>query len=333
MAISDCFAHTTGYHLIPQLLQDAPERCSRDLAQLLNLFLDIGPLMTPEIITIPEVKTTCGSRDSFQIYQRRFCVTVLNDVEDVAKHMAVFGPVTFCLKPADIFRLGPIAVSYIGFANKLGSGDFDTSVGIIHELRVLQNFLQEIDLVAFSASKEQLKRISELEPKLSNIEEQRTQLKMILSAMKIDEAALRQMELTIHVIGHSLYPSGAEQRASWWFNYFREREWRIISGLEVDNVVSGVSLSNDERSRIENYAPSRFDSYIEHDDGKCKKLHKISNLTKKFSSEFFEIFFSSVFHICIDERFRYCSTPELQEAFLRLRKLAPITFREINYEK
>ena len=325
------FAHTTGGHLSRSLLNDSSNRqvstrWSRESAanasRLIELFLRAGPILTPEIIDIPRVKIGNRYSEGFPVFQKRFCMTVVRHESDIARHMTLFGPITFCLKPRHVFMLGPISVSYIPSENEDEHQGIDSALGIVHRLREISSFLQEIDLLGFSQDAKVLRLVEQQRPEFVPILKMRRHLTEILQKLQMDRPRLQQLERTIHAVAHGLYPSGASSPLrKRYFEFFWEREWRIIAGLSLGESQGISFLSNELRNALLDINHAYFGASIERGELGRSFPTRMVCACRRLSPSLSDRFRDAIEAVYIDADLLNCNTSSFQETIEGLQLL------------
>jgi hypothetical protein len=331
METFEYFAHTTGGHLAPVIQSDSivsrmPARWTNDLAtdagRLIKLFLEVGPILTPEYIDIPTINFGDRQSEGFPVLQNRFCMTVVRNETDIARHMSIFGPITFCLRPSQAFMLGPVSVSYIPAVNEDERLGLDTSLGIVHRLRELSSFLQDIELLGFSQDDEVLRLIEEQRPECFPIGQVRQKVLEILSILRMDHSRLLQLDRTIHAVAQGFYPSGAtSQVRNKYFKFFWEREWRVIAGVALGRDRATIPLTDELRASLMDINYSYFGSPIDRFDLGCPLSSRVVDDCRRFSPSFIDHFLTAIETVFIDRDLLDCDSPVLQDAIQVLKSL------------
>lgn len=336
---SDNFAHSTGGTISERLatLISMGQRVASDsavnserravaleLSRLITAFTTIGPILTPEIIKVPSISDQTTTRDEFELYQRRFCLTVVKDLDEIAAHMRVFGPLTFRLDPAKMFQLGPIPVIYYPRQNEGEDSGFDTALTVVHELHSSLNLLRDLELVAFSGTDNHLRRIERVIPSFEPINDYKRWLARYLSNVGITSIELKQMERALHVAGSCMYPSGYERtehgkKDAGAFDFFREREWRIIGGATANQINSTESLNASDISLLTQLDSDFFKGQFHFLEGNVVRDFSCLELCKKFSESFKQRFFAAVVDVRLE---KYCLDIQDEHLQAAIKKLS-----------
>lgn len=312
----DVFAHSLSRFLNPKIfsLEKMSGHCSKsgsvnhELAELANnleksvrSFIEIGPVYTPEKIDVPAIEGDGQIFDRFPIFQRRFCLTVVRSAGEIKEHMKTFGPVTFCFDPKAILELGPIPVLYFPQIHKHSKGGFDTSLTIVHEIRKVISLLRDLELLAYSGKKKELDKIENSDPRFIPISNYRKYVSKLLSIQNLSSERLKQMERSLHVASACMYPSGSSSVDLGPFEYFQEREWRIMLGTSVGPLMSSEEISDHEQRSLSLLNPEYFDEHVDFLEGHRIKSEPRIRFCRKFSAHFRKVFFDAVTHVFVDK--------------------------------
>jgi len=188
---------------------------------ILEKILNSGILLTPEHIHIPwDDPYGSGKASELDIVQHRFCLTALNNNEQILHHSDTFGPITIGF-PADIVRkLGGFPVFY------LPSPTIESDKGI-----------EYFDKIGISL----LYRLAEIRAILETINQLPDNFKSKLIAHTSD---FDNTLGAIRFIGNILYLTDNLKKDTDELRYYRQQEWRIIAGLSSEDIKMSVTGYN-----------------------------------------------------------------------------------------
>lgn len=186
---------------------------------ILDSILDSGILLTPEHISIPwDDPYGTAKANELKITQFRFCLTALNNNEDIVRHSTVFGPIALGFSTHIVRKLGGFPVFYLPSP-------------IIDNSKELEYF----DKVGVSL----LYRIAEIRAILESIEKLPKELKNTITSHSAD---FDNTIGAIRFIGNILYlTDNLKKNDPDELRYYRQQEWRIIAGLDSHDVKMSVT--------------------------------------------------------------------------------------------
>ncbi len=255
-------------------------------ANSLELFIQNGPLLVPEIITIPKLEGSNQVSEQFHILQIRFCFTVFEQAL-IADHMKSFGPISITFDYNSVASFGAIPVFY--FPNFKSTRDTnDLGLTLIHRLRLILSLIQDYrDLKELSY--EEISSV--LNIKLTQKEHKI--LKRVLfsfdKAIHMDDHTYNNMEGTIQSISELLYPTGRSGKAAnAKLQYFAQREWRLLSDLRLGGKDVTEYLDNQTKKSVLNLNYDFFNHELEFQNNNFKRVDLIQRLTQPYRNQFIE---------------------------------------------
>lgn len=212
----------------------------RHACDMLRSFLTTGPLLVPEVVTVPGIEGNEITERDFQILQSRFCLTVYEE-KYLCEHMKLFGPISIIFSSASVLRAGAVPVFYFP-SFEMGASENALGLSIVHHLRAAVGLIQDL-LYLKGIKHEQYQsligtKISRSEHSLiHNIAEK------FLKSTGRSEGSLRSIIGALQSLSELFYPANRYREingAS--LQYFSQREWRILSNMRLGNLETSMPL-------------------------------------------------------------------------------------------
>lgn len=230
---------------------------------MLESFLKSGILLVPEAREYPrEGESNAGIAYTHRIVQRRFCLTEIPDFTGLFNHAKYFGNFHLEFSPENIYALGAVPVLYLPRIQRdtpLWSLQNMAST-IIYRICDLQNLCRDIKALDEIAAKKKDNDIVLINRDNSSEEYRLSagQLKDVLKILYTNIPSIDYILGTIQAMSSLFYPTDMDYKNHFEpLYYFRQREWRIVSGMAI-----GKSGSDKQKST------HRFDDTLTDDETK-----------------------------------------------------------------
>ncbi|MCL2443101.1 MAG: hypothetical protein FWD13_06490 [Treponema sp.] len=257
------------YHSFPR-----PKKCQNNIEKglrILNNFLKSGILLVPENVTYKKDKDEKRKTpEEYILTQRRFCLTQI-DIKDLKDHQTNFGPFHIEFEDAAAYDLGAVPVFYLPrsetptseWSLKKLPGSF---IFELYELQIMFNDIKEYVKMTKNADNNDTLNLkinnraeSKPKPYSFNIKQLRDMLDMFTinfhpysleenDKRDVIEARMDTMLGILQSICSLFYPTDNDfKKNNGKLYYFRQREWRITSGLSVNGKPLDRMLDDDEK--------------------------------------------------------------------------------------
>jgi hypothetical protein len=233
----------------------------------LSLIARYGFLLTPEVLVLDEARGLAAA-------QTRLCLTELHESE-LPHHSTTFGPFAFEINIDAGRRLGAMPVIYVPQPVGYGRTRFFDGLGysFVEKLAEIQSmlvFLGELE-EAVREPREgrwKIQRFSDSPP----VEIMSTQLHDLIMNLKRD-ADFHSLGAMLKGLASLFYKTDNEFTLAPRLDYYRQREWRIISDLVGDGGRNSRFLTSVESSEIAESNPEFFTRTIEWVDGRYPRIN------------------------------------------------------------
>lgn len=148
----------------------------------------------------------CGGVRNIHVMQYRFCLTSLNDHDDLRNHCDVFGPIGIGFKTEFIRNLGGFPVFYLPspVGGEVNDEEDKHGVSLVYRLAELREVFMAIRNLPEKYKLEVYRNVSDIE----------------------------ELEGAVRFLGNLLYFTDySRQQDVESLRYYRQREWRLIGGL------------------------------------------------------------------------------------------------------
>jgi hypothetical protein len=263
------------YHSFPK-----PTGCSStdDLlgTQVVELICELGFLLTPEVPDIDEAQ-------GLAVAQTRFCMTELHPSE-LPNHALAFGNFSLEFYPDPIRQLGAMPVIYIPNPTQSGRSRFFDETGV----RLVKK-LEEIQTIFEILSKHE-KYSAENERKFLRIKTEYEEIVIVeagnirdfLQSVKL-ESEFIVLSCAIRGLSSLFYLTDNKHTLGSKLDYYRQREWRIISDLVNGDKKNSRPLTQDEAKFVVASNPAFFEKPIQWTSGVASRISLCQLLTLKES--------------------------------------------------
>jgi hypothetical protein len=254
------------YHSFPRPKPgESEEDLHRRGLRILSVIAQEGFVLAPEILKWKQPLQDGGVRE-LELVQKRVCFTELA-LSELSGHAQQFGPFALEFDQAALRHLGAIPVFYIPQTLDPESASA-TATSLVMQLcdaRFLAHTLQDIQSLV-----EQLRSLE----KAGNQIPPTVQLTMTGPAGNVEKeasACLQCIEALCTVLTHRMAPFKILDGNLWGvlnmfyptdntfkserLDYYRQREWRIISGITMRGTVSSSILTTEQKSTVEAVDP------------------------------------------------------------------------------
>lgn len=244
----------------------------------LTAFLRNGPLLVPELVEIPGIEGTPRTEQSFLIMQDRFCLTMTN-TSMINEHMNLFGPVTVIFTPQSIIRAGAVPVIYFpGF--ELRQNENSLGLSSVHNLRAAISFLLDfIELQAMDRS--EYRELLGLDVGRKTFRGNKAILDRFLEVTHRDQKNLKNTVGALQTLSELFYPTERNRDINApTFQYFSQREWRILSGMRINGEDTSISVDSELRELLLRLDNSFFNERLYFDNEAFRRIDRVQGLSR-----------------------------------------------------
>jgi|GEM_PF-1156962 hypothetical protein len=254
------------YHNFPRSrLNGSREEMIQTGQAILQSIKKIGLILVPEIVEWKQPLQD-GSFRTVLIKQNRISFTELSQVE-VKEHGRFFGPFAIEFSVDVLRKLGAMPVIYIPQNLKddnkysaVGStivaqlNDIKYTINQLHILSQLANPEHILKTVpdAKSISDDFLIHLSNTDPSNAVVQSSAVSMKCVNNILSYIEYRNAPFDLMVGVLSHIqnlFYPTDNDRHDSL-LEYYRQREWRLLPNLKVDNTMQARPLTNSEKDYV-----------------------------------------------------------------------------------
>ena len=249
-----------------------------------------GFIMAPEIVQW-RTPVSIGSQSPIRILQQRICFTELPRSE-LQSHSRRFGPFAFEFDHMALRRFGALPVIYIPPA--ISKQDHLALLGpiIVSHLQHIQHTLTTLNNLQEVKSRESI--ASDLVVTLNNVDDSGGVIQEfhvawkaisdLLSYIGFENAPLGAMIGATSIAQSLFYPTDDEHTDED-LGYYRQREWRITAGYEVNGVSRGRPLDDEEKRRLVETDDSFWNRRLHGTEEEYSRLDKAVVLAQPDPSE------------------------------------------------
>ncbi len=251
------------YHSFPRIYPlYSYDQVIKDGLSILKSFFTSGLILAPEIVTWRQPLID-GTYRTTLLTQKRISFTELSQNE-LPEHGKRFGPFSLEFNITTLRKLGALPVIYMpqGFGNEkdfsnIGlsivtqTNDIKYTIGQLHHLSQYTNldFLKKQNPEANSISPEAVFNLQNVNPDSQIEHSYQVPFKNIvdiLSYIGYKNAPFDLMIGTLTLMQNLFYPTDDTIHDSV-LEYYRQREWRLLSGLAIEGNLQTRPLKNDEK--------------------------------------------------------------------------------------
>jgi hypothetical protein len=252
--------------------------------RILDLFLKNGPLLVPEVIQIPAVPGNKYTQNKFEVLQRRFSLTLINESE-IKSHMQQFGPISLVFDSENLLHSGVTPTLY--YPNYcLGRESNEFGLSLLHHLRMILRLVQDTSFIA-GINHDDYQKIINRKCNSHEYRSFRSSINTLFNIMEIDERQLVTMEGAIQSLSELLYPadrSSNEEEAS--FNYFRQREWRLLGNFVINGKQTTQKATQELRTELINIDYDFYNKNIKFQKSHFKLIDEVQTLREPYKTNF-----------------------------------------------
>jgi len=238
------------YHSFPRRsLENGVDVSDKRGLNILESIFHSGLLLVPEVIEYQgEIDDkTWSIGEPLLSFQRRICFSHLSSGRDLFEHSELFGEFGVAFNLDDLRSSGAIPVFYIPQpTNNMEAGYGLLGNTLIHRLAEVQSLLHKLDEINNILERNQ--EVDEIEMESDGRETKyikSDQLYWFLSKIIAGKQSYKDLESTIKILSNFFYPtekngynSLENERKSYKskipdLSYYRQREWRIVGGVNV----------------------------------------------------------------------------------------------------
>ncbi len=244
----------------------------------LRSFLMFGPLLVPEVVSVPQLNGGTLTQPGFHILQSRFCMTVFEE-EHLYEHMQVFGPISIVFSSSAILKAGAVPVFY--FPNfEMGQDENALGLSLVHNLRSAIGLVQDLMYV------KQMERTDYqdlLDIKLSRHEYEllNNVAKAFLKSTNRTSSTLNSIVGSLQSLSELLYPAnrfrGIDSAS---LQYFSQREWRILSNMRLNEIETSAPLERKAKEILIELNRRFFTDEMEFNGSSFIRIDKVEILEK-----------------------------------------------------
>ena len=255
------------YHSFPRPRDGEPHerRINRGLAFLRSI-KQSGLILAPEIVEW-HTPVSIGSPSPIRLIQQRICFTELSRV-DLNEHSNRFGPFAIEFDIVELRRAGALPVMYIPQA--LSKDDHLALIGsfVVSQLDHILHTIEKIRSISLYRNPDYIKKhhgVTELQEDcefyLKNVDSSGNaaqefkipwrSLRDFLDYLEFENAPFEAMTGAISIAQSLFYPTD-NTHIDEVLGYYRQREWRITAGYNVNEIPRGRPLLENERQALLN---------------------------------------------------------------------------------
>jgi Putative abortive phage resistance protein AbiGi, antitoxin len=244
------------YHSFPRpRREDSPEKTISKGIEILRSIKEIGFLLAPEIVKW-DTPVSIGSKSPILIPQLRISFTEIKESE-LPKHANIFGPFALEFDLDDLRKEGAMPVIYAPQAR--GTEDHLSLTGaiIVSHLRHINHLvsqLQSLTEAYDAAEKNKIEKITlnNLGDKGEIVQSYEISIGIIrelINFLSFKNAPFKSMIGVLHLMQSLFYPTDNEHLNDD-LAYYRQREWRITGGYNVNSRPRSRPLTQVEKERV-----------------------------------------------------------------------------------
>jgi hypothetical protein len=276
--------HFALFHCFPRFSSEAPAAEVEAGIKVIKSAISIGLLLTPEWLYFPISELDALEEQSgSDAFQKRLCFTFIRE-EELVNHSAMFGSFAFEFEMATLRQLGAMPVMYLPQPVRRSDGtSFDhLANNIVHQIRDVATLLEEIcdvekvvsEAVRAGKKKLTLDRDTNLDV---------ASLRFLIDFLRGNKGSFDDLLAYINILASLMYHVDSARISTYFrgidLEYYRQMEWRIVSGLYTESIEIDRPLGAREKMNLTRIAPL-FGKEMTTRDG---KLLKIVDLTRAIS--------------------------------------------------
>ena len=243
------------YHSFPRPRPGEPrnEVISRGLS-ILKSINKSGLTLAPEIVEwhVPP-GLSIGVASPLRVFQQRICFTELSP-DELADHSETFGPFAMEFDIAALRRAGALPVIYMPQA--LSEDDHLALIGlfVVSDLKQIKDLLQILDRLQSASATENhsVMRLDNGDDERGVLHSYSVSREMVHDFMRFitfERAPFSEM-IGIASIAQSLFYPTDNRHTNTTLAYYRQREWRITAGYNVNGEPRGRELNDKEKQTL-----------------------------------------------------------------------------------
>ncbi len=251
------------YHSFPRLRKpETPEYQITKGLRILALIAKTGLVLAPEVVAWKQLLQDGVTRE-FEQLQKRICFTELSEAE-LPEHGQRFGPFAIEFDLATLRHLGAIPVSYVPQSlSALGASAVGaTLVAELFDARYTMDQLQVLREIVVQLEERRLQGMP-ISPdcvvNLQNVDSSGAlverhpvslaALKHVLDYLSFQNAPFGLMRGVLNAMLSLFYPAD-NQIGDTLLGYYRQREWRIVSGIQVGDTALSRPLTSEQSREV-----------------------------------------------------------------------------------
>lgn len=243
------------YHSFPRPRPGEPphEVISRGLS-ILKSIKGSGLMLAPEIVEwhIPP-GLSIGVASPLRLFQQRICFTELSP-DELTNHSETFGPFAMEFDIGALRRAGALPVIYMPQA--LSENDHLALIGlfVVSDLNQIRDLLQILDRVKSASASENhplmcLNNGDDERGVVHSYSVSRSMVHDFIRFLTFERAPFSEM-IGITTIAQSLFYPTDNRHTDTTLGYYRQREWRITGGYDVNGEPRGRELDDAEKQTL-----------------------------------------------------------------------------------
>lgn len=260
------------YHSFPRT---APPDCDYDEFGLaiLNSIIDIGLVLVPEMISMDE-HFEDGTSNTLRIGQKRLC---LSDIESgkLWEHSKKFGRFAIEWQHSVAMELGAMPVFYFPEVAKGAVGLTNLSGTLICRLAETVSLLKTLKDFLDHARESNLELPTPVEQKETGAQLllDTASTKRLLEHLNANYRGFFELEANIRALAQLFVPTHNSTYTDS-LNYYRQREWRIISDIEARGAATSRELTEAEKKRVASINASFFEKEVDTITGRDMRINQ-----------------------------------------------------------
>lgn len=252
------------YHSFPRPYRDYEYgQIIKDGLEILKSIKNTGLILAPEIVEWKQLLSD-GTFREISNRQVRISFTELSENE-IFEHSKKFGPFSIEFEINDLRRMGAMPVIYVP-QHLQGKPNF-SSIGsaVVAQMGDARHLVAHLNLLSLHLNDDYIKATYGAEPApnmnfiLNNIDEQnqithsynfsRKTIEEFLAYIGYKSAPFALMDGIISVVQNLFYPTDDLIHDSV-LSYYRQREWRLLSGAVLNGKTQSRLLTNEEKYQL-----------------------------------------------------------------------------------
>lgn len=252
---------SAAYHSFPRFSAETPDQEVSYGVDVLRSIIHIGLLLTPEALYFPNLVShdSANLEDGSDVFQKRLCFTYVRRSE-LVNHCAHFGAFSLEFDIVTIRKLGAVPVMYVPqpVSGDHASGFDHIGNDIIHQMRDIKTLLEEI-----CDAEELIKRTKVKGKKTLFVEEEKGKitsldvesLDFLIDFFRGKKGPYRNLLGYMQILANLVYHVDSARVERYFthvdLEYYKQMEWRIISGIRTEFEEIDRKLGNKEISDLQ----------------------------------------------------------------------------------